>query len=646
MTLNCSMGSFQFGDFTLDPAARCLFRGCQPIPMTPKEFRTLLVLIEAAGSAVEKETLIREVWPDTYVGDGSLARNISVLRKHLGEDSIQTVPKYGYRFSYQVRKVQRDTESGGSGSRESPVLKEPVEPELPENSRMRTLRYPGLWLSLVVICLAIAGTLSWSLRDLYLQKAQISTASRIAVLPFRNLSKDSETAYLSDGLAEELITTLGQLDPSRMRVLASGSSKQYSGTAKTPAQISHELAAQYLVDGTVRVKDQNVELSIRLIDGHDQAVIWSGRFVRPLGELQQMQTQIADAIAKEIEIKAVPADTGALDAMDSSNPLAYQAYLHGRFELEKKNVPSFRRALEQFTNAVEFDPNYARAYAGISETYINLADNEPTGPDYAYAKAAALTALGKDENLAEAHRDLAGVLFSEDSDLEGAEKEYLRAIQLNPSDAHTHHWYAQLLIAERRTSEALQQANFGLTLDPLSLASNFDYAFILIHAGRPEEAIRHLEILREREPNNEVIYGYLGRAYSAIHQYDRAADSFKRAMELSDLKYQYEGNWAYALGKNGDSAHARRLVAEMESKVHSGVWIPASTMTEAYIGLGDKDRAFSWLRRCVAEHSCTLLEVNNEPFYSGLSHDPRFAQITAPLNPHPNTGMRASVENK
>lgn len=202
------------------------------------------------------------------------------------------------------------------------------------------------------------------------------------------------------------------------------------------------------------------------------------------------------------------------------------------------------------------------------------------------------------------------------------------------------------MIADRRPNEALREAKAGLALDPLSLGSNYNYAFILIHAGEPAEAIQHLQGLLDREPENEVIYGYLGRAYAGLHEYHRAADSFKRAMELSELKYQYEANWAYALAKSGDVGHARKLVDELEAKARSGVWIPASTMTEAYIGLGDTNRAFFWFNRCVTERSCTLLEANTEPFYSGLSGDSRFRKITAPLFGDHSANLQATVMRK
>ena len=367
-----------------------------------------------------------------------------------------------------------------------------------------------------------------------------------------------------------------------------------------------------------------------------QAMLWSGKFTRPLSQLPEMRTEMANSIAKEIQIKIAPESTQRGYLAETSDPQAHQAFLHGRYELEQQNVAAFQRALEQFTNAATLDPHYARAYAGIAESYIDLATVTPPGPAYAYAKAAALNAIHLDNGLSQAHRDLARVLFYYDHDLQGAEREYRRALQLNPSDARTHHWYAQLLLAERRTDEALREVSTGLALDPLSLASNSNYAFILIQAGQPAQAVLHLQELQKRDPKNELTYEYLGKAYDGLHEYERAAESFKRARELSESKYGYEANLAYALAKGGDVATAQVLADRLEIKANSGEWIPASAMTEAYIGLGKKDRAFFWFNRCVAEHSCSLLEANAEPIYSGLSGDRRFEKIAGPLYGHQN----------
>jgi TolB-like protein/DNA-binding winged helix-turn-helix (wHTH) protein/Flp pilus assembly protein TadD len=632
--------AFQFANFTLNMKTRCLSQMGRPISLTPKELKTLFVLVQSAGIAVEKEKLIREVWPDTFVGDGSLVRNISTLRKHLGGGSIETVSKFGYRFVYPVTEVQqvrdeRFTRQPAVEITDPSFCAPPVLATETASSETGSKRF-FLAAFVSAAMLAILGLIFVMFRSVQRNIGPSATPVRLAVLPFQRLSNQTSMGYLVDGLSEELTTTLGQMDTDQVRVLAAGSSNLYRETNKSPAQISRELGARYLVEGTVQVLNEEVEFTVHLIDGQQQEMLWSGKFTRPLLQLPEMRTEMADAIAKEIQVKIAPETTEHAYLAETSDPQAHQAFLHGRYELEQQNEAASRRALEQFTNAASLDPRYARAYAGIAESYIDLAISTPPAPAYAYAKAAAMNAVHLDSGLSQAHRDLAKVLFCDDNDLQGAEQEYRLALQLNPSDAKTHHWYAQLLMAERRTDEALREASTGLALDPLSLGSNSNYAFILIQAGQPAQAVLHLQELQKRDPKNELIYKYLGRAYDGLHEYDRAAESFRRATELSESKYRYEANLAYALAKSGDVKAAQALADSLEVKADSGEWIPASAMTEAYIGLGKKDRAFFWFNRCVAEHSCTLLEANAEPIYSGLSGDRRFEKIAGPLYGHQN----------
>ena len=361
----------------------------------------------------------------------------------------------------------------------------------------------------IAVTVIILGLIFVTFQSVQRNRGRSANPARLTVLPFRKLSNEANPGYLVDGLSEELTTTLGQMDTDQVRVLASRSSILYGETNKSPAQISRELGARYLVEGTFQVVNQEVKFTVHLIDGPTQEMLWSGKFMRPLSHLPEMRTEMAEAIAKEIQIKIAPETAEHAYSAETSDPQAHQAFLHGRYELEQQNVAASRRALEQFTNAAELDPRYARAYAGIAESYIDLATSSPPGPAYAYAKAAAQNAIRLNDGLSQAHRDLAKVLFCDDNDLQGAEQEYRRALQLNPSDAKAHHWYAQLLMAERRTDEALRETSTGLALDPLSLGSNSNYAFILIRAGQPAQAVLHLQELQRREPKNELIPGGL-----------------------------------------------------------------------------------------------------------------------------------------
>ncbi|HEY3973531.1 MAG TPA: FlgO family outer membrane protein [Candidatus Sulfotelmatobacter sp.] len=612
-----------FGDFLLDTGARSLTSRNETIPLTLKEFDTLVVLVESAGQAVEKEFLISRVWPDSFVGDGSLAKNISILRKHIGAEAIQTVPKHGYRFAAPVSLASTPVRIP-----ENRIV-EPKDTDLrliappPSLARSRRAWLVGAGVVCIVLLLAAPAVLRWHLWSAELAN---QNPARVAVLPFRNLSAASGNDYFSDGIAEELITALGQIDGERLRVLANGSSGEYKATNKSLLRVAKELNVQFLLQGTVALQNKQVDVNVHLVRAADQSVMWAAKYSRPIAELPRIQTEITESIAREVEARLLP-DAVSSRQRQTLDPLAYDAYLHGRMDLEHKNPAASQKALEEFRQVTVLDSKYAPAYAGIAETYINLAGNTPTQAAYAYAKEAALTAIRLDEHLAEAHRDLAWILDNNESDRPGARREYQRALQLNPSDARSHHWFAQYLVAQQQPQEALREAKTGLDLDPISLSSNYNYAFMLIEAGQYDAAIAHLEHLRLREPENEVVYGYLGIAYDRKHLEEKSAESFQRAADLSGLHKQYEANVARSLALAGKTANARAIVSRLQGEMDRGIWMPAVNLSLAYFALGDQPRGFSLLRKALQEHSCTAIELDYEPMFVAQKSDPRLVAL-------------------
>lgn len=356
-------------------------------------------------------------------------------------------------------------------------------------------------------------------------------------------------------------------------------------------------------------------------------MVWAGKFCQPQGQKSQIQAEITNSVEREVHAALLPDSAPVWKVGETSNPLAHEAYLHGRIDVEHKNPEGGRHALEEFQNAIVLDPKYALAYAGLSEIYINFANNTPTGPAYAYAKAAALTAIRLDDRVAEAHRDLAWVLDNNEFDWAGAEREYLRALELNPSDARAHHWYAQHLVAQGRPDQGVREARAGLDLDPLSESSNYNYAFILIDNGQFDAAVDHLQGELLRDPNSEVVYGYLGIAYSRQHKYDKAVAAFQRAADVAGMKLGYEAGVAGNLALDGKNEEAQRITVRLRRQYDHGTWIPAVNLSLLYFVLGNKDEGYRFLRRALQEHSCTLLEINTEPALLALRGDPRFEAI-------------------
>jgi serine/threonine-protein kinase len=466
-------------------------------------------------------------------------------------------------------------------------------------------------------------------------KTVVSNPVRIAILPFHNASNSPGAENLSDGIMEDLIGTLGQAHLDKLQVLAKGSSLQYRETSKSPSEIARELGVQYLVVGSANLVSDKAEVEVQLVNGSNQGVIWANKYS---GQTTQVQSEVAESVAREVQISLLPESAIASQVGGTTNQLAHESYLRGKLALERKNHESGQKALEEFHNATLLDPKYALAYAGLSEVYVNLANSVPTGPAYAYAKQGALTAIRLDDRVAEAHRDLAWVLDNNEFDWSGAEREYRRALELNPSDARAHHWYAQHLMALGKKKEAVREARTGLDLDPLTEGSNYNYAFILMLDGQFDAAIGHLKAELLREPDSEVVNGYLGLAYRYRGDYENSVPWFRRTVQVSNSKPQYVAALAAALSFAGKTPEARQIATRLRRKWDHGVWIPAFNLAVMYFSLGDKDDGYRFLRMALAQHSCTLLEINTEPVFLALKGEPRFEAIRSEFHlPEPVT---------
>ena len=629
------------------------------------------MLVEVAGQAVSRETLVRTIWPDTIVGDTSLGRNISVLRRHLGADAIQSVPKFGYRFTLPVTTAETpvcppelpaesdasETAFAGAppNSAKGPAG-QPLEAEAGSHSFSVAAQVPALR-SLPVRSLAVAGVAllfagavpAWTLLHRHVQAVQPAIASarpiaavppvlRLAVLPFHNTSgRQAETDYLRDGFDDELTARLGALQPHRLRVLARGTTRQYLNSDKLPSVIAAESGAHYLLEGSIGFAAGRAQLMASLVNPVDQTIMWSRTFSGSVAELDTIEGEIAEAVADNLDLTGPSgatrstASTHVLPATQHVSAVAYDEYLRGRFELEQKNLEGYRRALGHFQTASTLAPDYAQAWAGMAETYIFMGGNIPMNECFRRAREAAIKAIQLDPGLGEAHRDLAYILMNDESDLGGAEREYRRAIELNLDDARAHHWYAQLLVAQRRGPDALAKATAGYQLDPRSVGSGSNYGFMLIATGNPASGVRVLEELVRREPAVDYAWGYLGFGYLALRQFAQASAAFDRASTLSSLKINYKACAAFARARGGDSSEAAATLAEYQGLQRAGKWVPAQSMVMVYLALGQHDLARQWMLKGAEDRTTTLFEANTEPVYSEMKDDPGFPAVLARL---------------
>jgi TolB-like protein/DNA-binding winged helix-turn-helix (wHTH) protein/Tfp pilus assembly protein PilF len=628
---------YLFGEFTLDAQSRILRRAGAAVPLTPKAFDALLLLVQNAGRIVTKDELLVAVWPDSVVEESNLTQTIFMVRRALGETSdlryILNVQGQGYRFLCPVTEPAAETPEVGAPETEAPAVGSAPQPPWPTPPRRKMH-----WRLAAAVCSAAAFVLAataalwlWSSRR---GPAEPAGKTMLAVLPFENFTGDPGQEYFSDGLTEEMISQLGDLDPTHLGVIARTSVMRYKHSQESIPQIGRELGVQYVIEGSVRRDSERVRITAQLIQVKDQSHVWARQYDRDLGHLLELQGEIAREVANEIELSLGarrPLETAQQTASRPPGTESYEAYdlyLKGRYFWNKRTEDGFRQAADYFQQAIDKDPNYAQAYAGLADTF-SLMSTWQIGPPNELmpkARAAALQALQIDESLAEAHASLALIEESYDYDWPGAEKEFRRAIQLNPQYATAHQWYAEFLSWQGRFQEALAESEQARKLDPLSLIIATDRATILYYSRQYQSSIEQCRSVLELDPND------LHARYSMIAPYLQLGRYKEAGGEVEFLRAREpEEPWLWAweaavYGRSGRTAEARRALEKLEQPARS--WPYRSVMLlVAYLGSRRNEQALDLLERAYAEHSNTVMRIKVDPMYDPIRADPRFQDL-------------------
>jgi TolB-like protein/Tfp pilus assembly protein PilF len=451
----------------------------------------------------------------------------------------------------------------------------------------------------------------------------------LAVLPFENLTGDAGQDYFSDGLTEEMIAQLGRLDPQRLGVIARTSVMHYKHSQVQMVQIGRELGVQYVLEGSVRRDSDKVRISAQLIQTKDQTHLWARQYDREQINLLALQGEIAQEIANEIQLTI--GDPKRIDSahQPSLSPEAYEAYdlyLKGRYFWNKRTTQGFQHAIEYFQQAIAKDPTYARAHAGLADSYALMSGYSlaPQNEFMPKARAAAQRAVELDDRLAEAHTSLALVTENYDWDWQNAEKEYRRAIQLDPNYATAHHWYAEYLAYQGRFDEAFAEIERARQLDPLSLIIATDNGAILYFSRQYDRAIEQFRAVLDMEPNfpraHLLVFAYVQKGLFP----DALAD-IEKWRRIDDAP----GIWsvqAYVYGRSGQRVEARRALEKLQQLNRRQRMDPAA-IALAYVGMDNKDEAFAWLQKTYSEHSNALTALKVDPIYDPLRSDPRFQEL-------------------
>ena len=658
---------YKFGDFAVDVDQRVLLRAGKPVPLTPKMFDTLLILVENGGRIVRKEELMERLWPDTFVEDANLPVYIQKLRKALGDRAdgplyIETVERRGYRFIADVEKglngsTATDAQStrglnsyaplpgagaNGEGRGAAPRVGGEVGPGASDDlvntegaqadraPARRPVRYKAAFIAAVVaLALAACGWVLWARYGAGPQPPDERVM--LAVLPFQNFTGDPDQEYFSDGLTEEMITQLGGLDPQRLGVIARTSVMHYKGSRLSLYQIGRELGVQYLLEGSVRRDGDSVRITAQLIRVRDQTHIWARQYDRRLRDILVLQREIGQETANQIQLALGgdrPLTPGRQPRHAYQSYEAYDLWLKGQYFWNKRTAEGFSKAADYFERAKAVDPTYAHAYVGLASCYALMGGYtmRPQTEFMPRARAAALRALELDEGSAEAHTVMALIVQNYELDWQTAEKEFRRAIELNPNYATAHHWYAEHLMWRGRFDEALRASEQARRLDPLSLIIAADHGAILYYARQYDGAIQQFRAVRELDPHNQRS-GLIIHAYEEKGLFAEALADIEAHRPPSGMNPPwYWSELAYAYGRSGQQAQARRALENL-LELNRRQEVGAEAIIWAHIGVGDNEQATAWLEKAYAQRSPALTYLKVDPRYDPLRGDPRFQDL-------------------
>ena len=623
----------RFGVFEVDLHAGELHKHGLKVRLQEQPFQVLAVLLEHAGKVVTREELQKKLWPaDTFVDfDHGLNKAINKIRDALGDSSesprfVETIARRGYRFLAEVKQVESVAAHIAKPVEEEPrpaedrlvttVSAAPVEQTPVGPSIARWIAGGSL-----VLLLLIAG--AWIYRSGNRPPGEIRS---LAVLPLENLSGDAAQEFFADGMTDELITDLGQV--SALRVISRTSVMPYKRARKPLPEIARELSVDAVVEGTVLRSGDRVRIDAQLIQASDDKHLWAQSYEGDLRDTLALQNQVARAIAEQIRISLNPREQVALGRNQVVNPQAYVSYLKGRYFWNKRTAESLKAAEAYFNQAIEEDANYAQAYSGLADTYALLGDWQyavmAATEALPRAKAAAMKALQLDSGLGEAHNSLAFCLDGFDWDFKSAEKEFRRAIELNPGYATAHHWYSWHLSLVGRNTEAIAEMKKAQNLDPLSLIINADLAELLMIARSYDESIEQSRKTIEMDANFGLAHNQLAQAYLQKGMYQEAIPEFQKAVQLSEGSPTCAANLARAYATVGRRNDALQLLGDLK-KSSSAVYSHASEIAVVYAALGDKDAAMNWVEKGYQErfNPGVLLRPGFDP----LRSDPRFENL-------------------
>jgi len=564
-------GKIRFGDFELDPAGYELTRRGRAVRLERIPMELLILLLERQEQVVTREEIGHRLWGEVFLDF---------------ESSINTA----------VLKLRRALKDG------------PKAPAFLQTVSGKGYRFTGV-----------------------VARHEETRRVMLAVLPFENLSASAEQEYFSDGLTEETICYLGQVNPEAMGVIARTSSMAYKNTRRSITQIGRELNVDYVVESSVRREENRLRITSQLIRVQDQTHLWAANFDCEAAGVLAVQRQIAMAIAEQVKVKLMP-QTGGF-AHSTLNMDAYDLYLKGRYHWNQLTPPRIRRGISYFEQAVALDPGYALAWSGLADCYsmLPITCDEPPSEILPKALAAARKAVELDANLAEAHTSLGTVKVWMDWDWPGAEAAFQKALALNPSYVQAHRYRACLLSHTGRHAEAAAEMDVARALDPISPIMHALSGHLRWHARDYETALAHLRTAEAIKADLWIVHSFFGRVHQSAGHIAEALQSFQRAFDLSGGNTEPLAFRAHLEALAGNRGSAESAIGTLTA-VAAQKYVPPCNMAVIYAGLGDTENALMWLERALESRDVRLVFLLVDWRWDGIRGEPRFRRLCRLLN--------------
>ena len=615
---------FEFGPFHFDCAQHLLFQNDQVIQLAPKAAETLAVLLENHGQLVEKEQLMKAVWPDTFVEDANLTVHISALRRLFqdhantsgNEGYIETVPRRGYRFVAAVTERRAPPD-------QTPASTVADQPYAKPHPRALTLRFAVAGFCAIVLLTAV---ILLRQRGYSFGFGAARHIHSVAVLPLQNLSGDPSQEYLADGLTEALVTDLAQVRS--LRVISRTSIMTFKGTKKKLPEIARELKVDAVVEGSVMRSGDHVQVTAQLIEAPTDTHLWAETYEGSQRDLLVLQNRMAQAIVQQVRVALTPEEKLRLATIHLVSPESHEDYLQGRYFWNRRTPAALLASLELYEKATKADPNSAEAYAAMAAVYATMVatDQFPPQEMEGKAKAAAQKALSLDETLAEPHAALGYMKAVGDYDWNGSFAELKRAIELDPSYAVAHHWYGYMLECRGRFEDALREVHKAQELDPLNLAVQESPAQVLYWSRKYDDCITVSRRTLELDPNFFYAHMFMADCLAQLKRHEEAISELQETLRITPHNTAVMARLGYVLGTVGRKREALDLLKRMGQERQSE-YTSAGLQAWIYAGIGDREHTLDSLEKDENQRGVTTLFLRDDAKLDFVRKEPRFIAL-------------------